>query len=556
MRNAYAVSAAESVVGDGFQWEIPEKFNIAQDVCTRWADGSGRLALIDEDADGKVRRFTFDELDEMSNRLANVLAAQGVSEGDRVAILLPQCVECALVHLASYKLGAVALPLFTLFGPEALEHRLADSAAKLLVSDAVGIRKINALLAKLPGLKTLLSIDATSGGEAQLFWPALHAASAGFSGPVTAAEDPALLIYTSGTTGKSKGALHAHRVLLGHLPGVEMSHDGLPVDGDLFWTPADWAWIGGLLDVLLPAWHHGLPVLSHRFRKFDAASAIDLMRRHRVRNVFLPPTALKQIRERFRDAPPAGLALRSIASGGESLGDEIVGWVRHFFGVEINEFYGQTECNVVVSGSGSKFPRVSGAIGKATPGHAVFIVGADGTPLPAGSVGQISVQGPDPVMFLSYWNLPEATRSKFIGDFLLTGDTGFMDGEGYVHFVGRDDDVITSAGYRIGPGPIEDCLISHPLVSMAAVVGLPDPVRTERVTAFVVLKADGVASPELAVELQDRVRSQLAAHEYPRDVHFVNELPLTTTGKIIRAELRRSAMASAVKQEQGKEIAG
>jgi acetyl-CoA synthetase len=526
-----------------FSWSVPTFFNIAQDVCTKWADRSGRIALIEEDPAGNIHRFTFDELESMSNQLANALAEFGLQASDRVAILLPQTVETALAHLATYKSGATAVPLFSLFGPDSLRYRLSDSGARVLITDSVGLSKVVDLRAELPALKVILCIDKISAGEeANSFWSAVQAQSTTYSSVVTRADDAALLIYTSGTTGKPKGALHAHRVLLGHLPGVELSHNGLPHVSDLFWTPADWAWIGGLLDVLLPAWHHGIPVLAHRLRKFDASAALDLMERHGVRNVFMPPTALKQLREGWPGEFPVKFELRSIASGGESLGEELVAWTRKVFGVEVNEFYGQTECNMVVSSCSPLYPRSNGAIGKPVPGHRVAVVSETGERLPPGQTGNIAIERPDPVMFLRYWNQPEATAEKFAGEFLLTGDAGFEDADGYIHFVGRTDDLITSAGYRIGPGPIEDCLLTHPAVAIAAVVGVPDPIRTERVVAFVVLRSDFSASDALALELQDLVRHRLAAHEYPREIQFVDALPTTATGKIIRRELKLKAM--------------
>jgi acetyl-CoA synthetase len=363
-------------------------------------------------------------------------------------------------------------------------------------------------------------------------------ASDSFAPVNTAADDPAVIIYTSGTTGAPKGALHAHRVLLGHLPGVEMPQDLFPRPGDLFWTPADWAWIGGLFDVLLPSLHHGVPVLAHRMAKFDPEFALRLMARHKVRNVFLPPTALKMIRG-VPNAVQYGAHPRSIGSGGETLGAELLEWGRSTFGVTINEFYGQTECNLVVSSCGALMPARPGWMGRAVPGHEVAVVDPSGTPLLPGTIGTIAVRRPDPVMFLGYWNNPQATAAKFAGDWLLTGDQGVQDEAGWFRFVGRDDDVITSAGYRIGPGEIEDCLLRHPAVAMAAVIGLPDPLRTEAVTAIVVPAAGVSAGPALAAELQEYVKTRLAAHSYPRQVIFQDALPLTATGKVMRGELRR-----------------
>ncbi|HYZ43143.1 MAG TPA: AMP-binding protein, partial [Stellaceae bacterium] len=387
-----------------FRWELPQRFNIGVAACDRHADGTGRLALIYETPDGTVERFTFDDLKCLSNKCANALAALGVGIGDRVGVLLPQRPETAIAHLAIYKLGAVALPLFTQFGPDALVHRLGDSGARALITDGENLRKVPA---DLPALEAILVTDGDSSGN-PYFWPTLERASDEFSAAATGIDDPALLIYTSGTTGKPKGALHASRVLLGHLPGVQLPHDFFPAPGDLYWTPADWAWIGGLLDVLLPSLYFGVPALAHRARKFDPEEAFALMARHGVRNTFLPPTALKMMRQvpspwRF------GHRLRSVASGGEPLGEDILDWGREAFGLDVNEFYGQTEANLLVGNCGSLFPIRPGSMGRAIPGHRVEIVSADGEPQPAGESGIVAVRRPDPVMFLGYWGNPEAT---------------------------------------------------------------------------------------------------------------------------------------------------
>ncbi|WP_107989165.1 acyl-CoA synthetase [Breoghania corrubedonensis] len=533
----------------GFRWQVPDFYNIAADVCDRWAAADpDRIALIDRRTDATVVEISYRTLREKSDRLANAFAALGVARGDRVAILLPQMPETLYSHLATYKLAAIALPLASLFGVDALEHRLGNAGAKAIVTDRAGLEKIAAIRDRLPELQVLVTVDDPSCAPfagVHGFDPLLERSAGQFETTVTKADDPALMIYTSGTTGLAKGALHAHRVLLGHLPGVEMPHEFLPQPGDRFWTPADWAWAGGLLNVLLPSLHFGIPVVAYRAAKFDPEEALALMGEMRVRNAFIPPTALKILRTVERPRERFGLAIRSIGSGGEALGREVYEWAQEGLGLTINEFYGQTECNLVLSSCARIGVSRPGAIGKPVPGHEVAIIGADGEALPAGEKGQIAVRRPDPVMFLEYWKRPEATEQKFAGDWMLTGDQGVMDADGYFHFVGRDDDVITSAGYRIGPGEIEDCLIAHPAVALAAVVGKPDPVRTEIVKAYIVLKEDAEPSPELAEAIRLYVRDRLAAHEYPREVEFVEDLPMTTTGKVIRRILRDRARGEA-----------
>lgn len=526
-----------------FNWDIPERFNISVGACDRWADGSGRPAIIVEDRDGQVTTYSFDQLKALSSQLANHWQQNGIHRGDRIGIFMPQSVEAAIAHLAAYKLGAVALPLFYLFGPDALQYRLSDSGAVTIVTDIEGARKIDGIRSELPALQSVYCIEQQTAdypADCLSLWRSLDSQQDAFVPVDTLAEDPAIIIYTSGTTGKPKGALHAHRVLLGHLPGVEISHDFFPQEKDLMWTPADWAWIGGLLDVLLPSLYHGVPVLARRFEKFEPAAVFALLAKHQVRNVFFPPTALKMLRSVANPQQQWNIALRSVASGGESLGDELIAWGRQALGVTINEFYGQTECNIVVSGCAVLYPRKSGAIGRAVPGHNVAVVDQQGEPVAPGVTGNIAIKSPDPVMFLGYWNNPSATAEKFVGDYLLTGDLGEIDEEGYVRYVGRDDDVITSAGYRIGPGPIEECLMKHPAVRMTAVIGKKDPQRTEIVKAFIVLADDFKPSEQLVAEIQDFVRQRLAAHEYPREIAFIDALPSTVTGKIMRRSLREA----------------
>jgi acetyl-CoA synthetase len=527
-----------------FRWPAPARFNIGVEVCDRWAERDPRkLAIVAVQADGRTQELTYGWLRDTSNRLANALAAHGIGPGDRVAMLLPQAPEVAAIHIAVYKLGGIALPLAALFGIDAIAYRLQNAGARALVTDAPGLAKIAEIgraHGALAGLELVLSVDGAGDG-AQGFHETLSRASADFTPVATAPDAPAMMIYTSGTTGQPKGALHAHRVLLGHMPGIELPHDFFPQPGDRFWTPADWAWAGGLLDCLLPSLYCGVPVVARRFDKFDPDEAFAVMARHGVRNAFIPPTALRMLRA-VRD--PRGrhkFDLRTVGSGGESLGAETCEWGRSALGIAINEFYGQTECNLVVGSCATIGVARPGAIGKAIPGHAVAVIDAQGRPVKAGEIGQIAVRRPDPVMFLEYWGRPEATREKFIGDWMTTGDQGTVDEDGYFTFVGRDDDVITSASYRIGPGEIEDCLIKHPAVALAAVVGKPDPVRTEIVKAFIVLKSGQAPSDALAGEIQDFVRKRLSAHEYPREVAFIDEMPMTTTGKVIRRLLRARA---------------
>ncbi len=519
-----------------FRWDVPDRFNIATACCDRHADGSGRLALIYVDEDGRATRTSFDDVSDFSRRFANVLKADGLSRGDRVAVFLSQSLELPIAHMAAFRSGMVSIPLFALFGEDALEFRLSNSGAKAIVTDEAGWEKLTKIRDRLPYLQDIyVASDAIHAG-AKSFWSSIETASEELATVNTSADDPALIIYTSGTTGNPKGALHAHRVVLGHLPNIEMTHDFFPKPGDLMWTPADWAWIGGLINALFAAWYHGVPIVGHRARKFEPQAAMQMMADYGIRNVFLPPTALKLMRQ--AGVKHSGVKLRSIFTGGESLGGELLGWVRATFGIDAHEVFGQTECNLVIGSNSKLFPIRPGSMGRATPGFDVRIVNEKGEELPRGSRGIIGVRQPNPCTMIEYWRNPEATAKKYVGQYLLTGDLGIQDEDGYFWYVSREDDVITTAGYRVGPSEIEHTLMKHPAVAMSAVVGIPDPIRTESIKAWIVLRPGFAPGDALAREIQEFVKVQLAAHEYPRYVQFTDTLPMTATGKVLRRELR------------------
>jgi acetyl-CoA synthetase len=501
---------------DEFRWRLPAKYNLGVDVADR--QNRDAPAIITTDGRRITGRVTFGQLAEDSNRLANALAAGGIRRGDRVGIILSQRPETAVAHIAVYKLGAIAVPLSILFGADALDSRLRDSGAIAVIGETEPLERVTAL-----GL-AIHAIDVDRDWESLLAM-----ASPRFEPVPTEPDTPALIIYTSGTTGPPKGALHGHRILYGHLPGVELSHNFFPHADDVFWTPADWAWIGGLFDVLMPALHHGRPVVAFRAGRFDPEQAFDVIANLGVRNLFLPPTALRMMRQTTQRR----VTLRSVGSGGETLGADLLDWGRETLGVTINEFYGQTEANLLISNCSSLFPVRPGWMGRAVPGHDVRLI--------EGQVA-VRVEG-DPVVFLRYWNNPDATAEKVPIDgeypgWLRTGDMAEIDGDGWFRFIGRVDDIISSGGYRIGPGEVESCLASHPAVALAAVIGAPDAVRGEIVKAFVVPAAGREPTPALAAALQTFVKNQLAAYEYPRQIEFVESLPMTTTGKIRRGALR------------------
>ena len=511
--------------------QIPTEFNLGV-ACVDDHDPDTR-ALTIVDRDRTSRDYTFGEVRDAANRLANVLIGLGIGRGDVVGVVNPQSFETGVAYMGLFRMGALPLPLSSLFGPDALRFRLRDAGAKAVITSAANAPKVREALADNP--VPLLIINGEPEEGELSFYGALAAASPDFEPVVTQAEEPAFIIYTSGTTGNPKGVVHAHRIVFGELPCFEMLYDFYPQPEDVLWSPADWAWIAGIMDILVPAWFYGLPVVVDLDGAFSAERAVWLMREHKITLTLLPPTALRVIRA--AGLPGGDFFFRSVASGGEAVGADLLEWALEFFGAPVNEAYGQTELNGILGGNLAVYPPRPPAIGRAVPGAIVAVLNADGKPV-VDEVGEIAVDRHSLLTMLRYHNNPEGTAEKFLGDWLLTGDLGRMDQDGYVFFESRKDDVINSAGYRIGPGEIEDCLGSHDAVAMAAVIGVPDERRGEVPKAFVVLKEGREPSDELADELRDLVRRRLAAHEVPRQVVFMDDLPRTTTGKILRRELR------------------
>ncbi len=526
------------------RWHVPPDFNIARAVCGRHAGDEARVALLWEDETGATARYTYRELQQQANRLSNVLAARGVGREDKVAIMLPQRPETAIAHIACYQLGAVAVPLSFLFGADALEYRLANSDAKVALIDAASLPNLAPIRDKLPLLAHILGVAGARESWTQDWDEALAMASDRFDAVATRATDPALLIYTSGTTGPPKGALMPQQCLLGNLPGFVYSHDIFPQDDDLFWSPADWAWTGGLMDALLPTLYFGCPVLGFRGR-FDPERALALMAKYHVRNTFLFPTALKMMMKAVPEPRLRfDLALRSVMSAGEAVGTTVFTWAQEALGVTINEMFGQTEMNYIVGNSHTLWPAKPGSMGRPYPGHCISVVADDGEEAAVGELGEVAVNRtgsdgtPDPVFFLEYFKNPESTAKKFAGDWCRTGDLALKDGDGYLWYQGRADDMFKAAGYRIGPSEIENCLVKHAAVANAAVVPSPDETRGNIVKAFIVLAPGQMPSRALEEDIQRHVRQFLAPYEYPREIEFIDALPMTTTGKVQRRVLR------------------
>ncbi len=523
-----------------FSWRLPPVYNIGVDVCDKWARAGDRLALIDIAPGGEPARYSFADLARRSNRWAHALAGLGVDRGDRVAVILSQRPETVLAHVAAYKLGAIAVPLAVLFGDEALEYRLRDSGARAVVFDELAAAKLERIKDRLPDLRHFIAVD-RAGLDLSGAIPSStleERASDQFVPVETGPQDPALIIYTSGTTGPPKGALLPHSALIGHLPAFVLFNNLAPQPGDLLWSPADWAWIGGLFNVLWAGWHYGIPVVAYRQSKFDPERAFWILERYGIRNTFLFPTALKLMREIHPRGMRTGVGLRSVYSAGEPVGEELIAWGEDALGVTINEFFGQTEMNLIAGNCAAVMPVKPGSIGKPYPGHQVDVLDDQGRPVPPGELGELAVRRPDPVMFLEYWNNPDATRDKFIGNWAMMGDLATKDEDGYLWFKARKDDVIKSGAYRIGPGEVEECLLKHPAVALAAVVGIPDSQRGRAVKAFVRLAEGYLPTADLAEELQRLVKDRIGFHAYPRSVEFVEDLPLTTTGKLQRFVLR------------------
>lgn len=523
---------------------VPDRFNIGTAVAhTHDADARGRVAIFQVLDNSETRAWTFGELDSESNRMANALRASGVGAGDRVAVWLPQSFEAVVAHVAAYKLGAVVVPLFINFGRDAVVSRVSKSAARVMFVTADAVDEIIDGRAETPSVELLVVMGATSEHDGpptvRSFWPLVRDASTLFTAVDTESEAPAFLCFTSGTTGAPKGALHAHRVLLGTLGGISWTHDLAPRPGDLFWTPADWGWMGGLFDALFPALYWGLPVVAHRMQRFDPERALYVLDRFGVQNAFIPPTALRMMKGVSGPSERWKLGLRTIASGGEALGADTLTWAEGALGAHVNEFYGQTECNLMLGNCSDIFQPRAGSMGRVIPGRRVDLVDETGVSVPVGEVGELVSRLGDPIIMLGYWQEQDATARKFEGGVLHTGDLGWRDEEGYFYFVGRNDDVISSAGYRIGPTDIENAIMRHPAVQSVAVIGKPDEVRGEVVKAVVVLhQSTPVETSNLTTELQSLVRGAVGGHAYPREVEYVNELPLTSTGKIRRAALR------------------
>jgi acetyl-CoA synthetase len=558
-----------------FRWAVPAQFNIAEVCCRRWAQASdaGRRTAVLADGPGQQpRAHSYAELQQQANRLSHALASLGVQRGDRVAIVLPQRFETAVAYMAVLQMGAVAMPLSTLFGPEALEFRLNDSATAVLICDDASIVAVQNIRGHCEALHHVIGVGDSSRGDvgggaaamADLDYAAITSTQPQeYTQVTTRADDPAVLIYTSGTTGNPKGALIPHRALIGNLTGFICSQNwfgfdpqatgplpALPEPGtpSVFWSPADWSWTGGLMDALLPSLYFGRPIVAWNGR-FSPQTAFELLQTYEVTHTFLFPTALKAMMKAYPQPKRLfKLKLQAIMSAGEAVGDAVFAYCQQQLGVTVNEMFGQTEVNYIVGNCTLFWPPKAGSMGKGYPGHRVAVIDEAGHECPVNTLGEVAIHRldvhgqPDPIFFLGYWKNETGTRAKYTGDWCRTGDLALRDADGYLWYQGRADDMFKAAGYRIGPGEIENCLVKHPAVANAAVVPKPDTERGALVKAYVVLTPEARAvlgdGSGLVAELQQHVRGKLAPYEYPKEIEFIDMLPMTTTGKVQRRVLR------------------
>ena len=516
---------------DGFEWDIPERMNIASEIFDRWGDDRRRIALCVERSDGRRDVWSYWELIRLAKRYANFLVSLGVERGDRVSLVMPQSVEVAALHLAVYAVGATVLPMSSLYGPDSYRHILSNSNTGMIIVAEEYADRIRMVMDDLPDLETIVIFGQPGEGERSLSEAGSFPPD--FDPVDTSYLDPAMLLYTSGSTGHPKGALHGHRIIEGYLLTFKLFFNVEFDESTVFYTPSDWAWVGGLLDILLPALVFGHPVVADQ-KRFSAERAFEVIARNGVTHAFLTPTALKMMAQVPDPASRFDLDLKVIAGGGESVADELHKWSERDLGAVINEFYGLTEVNHLVGGCEALWPGIPGWMGLPYPGRTVAVLDDDGNPIEPGDIGEIGVRPGDPTRMIEYWGNPEATAGSYRNGWIMTGDQGTIDAQGYIRFLGRDDDMVSSAGYRIGPAEVEESLVRHPQVAEVAVIPSPDPIRGQVVKAMVVLADGCVGGDDLTAELQAQVKTQLAAYKYPRVVEYVESLPKTTTGKLNR----------------------
>lgn len=527
-----------------FEWEIPDQFNMADYVCDRWADDKSRVAIFAEDPDGEERTYTFWQMQNITNQLANYLAEQGIEPGDRVGVNVPQKAESALAHIAIWKLGAVSIPLSVLFGPDGLSFRLESSSAKACIVDENNIDTFRDVKDDLDDLNTVLTVgDVDPEADEGDFWETIGDYPREFDTHPTDPDDDAIIIYTSGTTGDPKGVLHGHRFLLGQLPCFLTTFSAMDVkDEDVYWMPMEWAWVG-IFNMVFCPFYYGRPVVAYERREFVPEKAFEIIEKYGVTSFLSVPTALRMMEQKDDVADEHDVSsVRVVPSGGEEVGQSIVDWAAETFdGATIQKAYGQTEANIIIGDCTELMEYREGRMGRAAPGHEVEIVDPETAEVvdEPGEPGEIAVRYEnDPVCFKEYWNEPDKTAGKRKNGWHLMEDLGTKDEDGYFGFVSRKDDVILCSGYRVGPEEVEESVVSHDAVADCGVIGIPHDTRGQVPKAFVVLNEGEEQSDELKEDLQEYVKQNLAKYEYPREIEFVDELPKNPVGKLRRTDLR------------------
>ncbi|MEP4197725.1 MAG: AMP-binding protein [Aliishimia sp.] len=495
-------------------------------------------ALVFETEDGELQRWTFGDVDMQATALAADLRARGYGRGDYIALHTGMRPETAIAHMAVCKLGATAVTLSQLYGPDALAHALNHCKARCVLSTETAWAPFRETAGTLFPHVTDVLVTHCSASEPNLTDILSVPAPLDFVPDYTQADDPALLMYTSGSTGMPKGILHGHRVLASYRPSINLFFNLSLDEADaVYWSPSDWAWVGGLLDMLFPAWMGGRPVVTSEAR-FKADWAYDFMARHKVTHTFLAPTAIKRLAETAAPRDDFDLSLRVICTGGEALAAETLGWAENKLGVVCNEFYGMTEVNHLIGNCAALFPRKPGSMGIAYPGHDVRLVDADGIEVSPDEPGEIVTMKTAPTRYLGYLDNPEKEADLEFGPYMRTHDLAVRDKDGYFWYKGRSDDLIKSSGFRIGPAEIEECLLAHAAVAEVGVIGKPDPERGSIVKAFVRLSVGVKGDEHLSHALKDHVRTRLAAYKAPREIAYVSDFEMTSSGKINRRALR------------------
>jgi len=524
---------------NGFSWDIPEYYNIASDVCDRHVERKTPALIFDLDSGNEV--YSFQQLQEAANQFANVLAKKHISIGDQIAIVAQPCFAIPVAHIGAWKAGVVSCAAATLFAADALAFRFNTSKTKLVVTDFENLSKVEEAV-KQAHCVTEILVFSRCGTIDGSFWKEISDASKLYNNVLTRSNDAAFLNFTSGTTGLPKGVLAPHSHMLGQGAAMEFLYN-FPEPGDVMWSPADWAWLAGQMCTLMAGLFLGMTVIARPREGFDAKDAYRILAEHKVTHTLLIPTMMKLMRQVDKvDQLKSNLCVKVVATGGEPCGAELYHWCREVLDAPLNETFGQTECATMICNNQMVMDAPFGCLGKSTPGLHAAIIDDSGKELPAGETGEIAARTPHPIIFSSYLGNSDATKDKHINGWMRTGDLGRMDKDGYFWYVGRADDVITSSGYRIGPGEVENALLIHPSVALSAVIGLPDPDRTEIVAAYIILVEGTKPTEELSTDIRNFVRDTLARHEIPRKIVFVTELPLTTTGKIMRKKLKNQIL--------------